>query len=254
VARPPSAALGSEYLGVIAAPRTAMVLAAGLGTRLRPVTETIPKPLIEINGRTLLDHAVDRLALVGVELVVVNVHYKAAMVAAQLARRHHPRIEISQETELLDTGGGVARALPLLDDVFFVVNSDVFWLDGQDRTLQRLTAAFDPERMDAILLLQRTATAVGYEGSGDYLIDPSGCPHRRGERQVAPFLFAGLQLVHRRAFTGISDRVFSLVRLFDSAEEAGRLQAIVHDGEWYHIGTPQGLAATRKAVTARIES
>jgi MurNAc alpha-1-phosphate uridylyltransferase len=239
---------------MIASPRTAMVLAAGLGTRLRPVTETIPKPLIEINGRTLLDYAIDRLALVGVETVVVNVHYKAAMVAAQLARRDHPRIEISHEPDLLDTGGGVARALPLLDDVFFVVNSDVFWLDGQDRTLQRLAAAFDPERMDAILLLQRTVTAVGYEGSGDYLIDASGCPHRRGEREIAPFLFAGLQLLHSRVFAGISDRVFSLVRIFDRAEEAGRLQAIVHDGEWYHIGTPQGLAATREQLSShRIE-
>ncbi|HEX4184343.1 MAG TPA: nucleotidyltransferase family protein [Stellaceae bacterium] len=232
-------------------PRTAMVLAAGLGTRLRPVTETIPKPLIEINGRTLLDHAIDRLALVGVETVVVNVHYKAAMVAAQLARRDHPRIEISHETELLDTGGGVARALPLLGDVFFVVNSDVFWLDGEERALQRLAAAFDPERMDAILLLQRTVTAVGYEGSGDYLIDPSGRPHRRGEREVAPFLFAGLQLLHRRVFAGISDRVFSLVRLFDRAEQAGRLKAIVHDGEWFHIGTPQGLSATRERLSSQ---
>jgi MurNAc alpha-1-phosphate uridylyltransferase len=218
------------------------------------VTDTIPKPLIEINGRTLLDHAIDRLALVGVERVVVNVHYKAAMVAAQLARRDHPRIEISHETELLDTGGGVARALPLLDDVFFVVNSDLLWLDGQDRILQRLATAFDPERMDAILLLQRTVTAVGYEGSGDYLIDASGYPHRRGEREIAPFLFAGLQLLHSRAFAGISDRVFSLVRIFDRAEEAGRLQAIVHDGEWYHIGTPQGLAATRERLSShRIE-
>jgi MurNAc alpha-1-phosphate uridylyltransferase len=233
---------------MIVTPRTAMVLAAGLGTRLRPVTETIPKPLIEINGRTLLDHAIDRLALVGVETVIVNVHYKAAMVAAQLARRHHPRIEISHETELLDTGGGVAHALPLLGDVFFVVNSDVFWLDGKDRALQRLAAAFDPEHMDAILLLQRTVTAVGYEGSGDYLIDPSGRPHRRGEREVAPFLFAGLQVLHRRAF-GISDRVFSLVRLFDRAEAAGRLHAIVHDGEWFHIGTPEGLAATRERLS-----
>jgi MurNAc alpha-1-phosphate uridylyltransferase len=232
-------------------PRMAMVLAAGLGTRLRPVTETIPKPLIEINGRTLLDHAIDQLELAGVETVIVNVHYKAAVVAAQIARRDHPRIEISHETELLDTGGGVARALPLLDDAFFVVNSDVFWLDGKDRALQRLAAAFDAERMDAILLLQRTVTAVGYEGSGDYLIDASGYPHRRGEREVAPFLFAGLQLLHRRAFAGISDRVFSLVRLFDRAEAAGRLHAIVHDGEWYHIGTPQGLAATRERLSSR---
>jgi MurNAc alpha-1-phosphate uridylyltransferase len=239
---------------MIASPRTAMVLAAGLGTRLRPVTDTIPKPLIEINGRTLLDYAIDRLALVGVETVIVNVHYKAAMVAAQLARRDHPRIEISHEPDLLDTGGGVARALPLLDDVFFVVNSDVFWLDGKDPALQRLATAFDPERMDAILLLQRTVTAVGYDGSGDYLIDASGYPHRRGERAVAPFLFAGLQLLHSRVFAGISDRVFSLVRIFDRAEEAGRLQAIVHDGEWYHIGTPQGLAATREQLSShRIE-
>ena len=231
-------------------PRTAMVLAAGLGTRLRPVTETIPKPLIEINGRTLLDHAIDRLALVGVERVVVNVHHKAEMVTAQLTRRDHPRIEISHETELLDTGGGVARALPLLDDVFFVVNSDVFWLDGKDRVLERLAAAFDPGHMDAILLLQPTVSAVGYEGSGDYLIDPSGCPHRRSEREAAPFLYAGLQLLHRRAFAGISDRVFSLVRLFDRAEAAGRLHAIVHDGKWFHIGTPQGLAAARERLSS----
>jgi N-acetyl-alpha-D-muramate 1-phosphate uridylyltransferase len=232
-------------------PRTAMVLAAGLGTRLRPVTETIPKPLIEINGRTLLDHAIDRLVLVGVERIVVNLHYKAAMVAEQLARRDHPRIEISREAELLDTGGGVAAALPLLDEVFFVVNSDVFWLDGKDGALRRLAAAFDPDRSDAVLLLQRTVTAVGYDGSGDYLIDPLGRPHRRGEREIAPFLFAGLQLLHRRIFTGVPDRVFSLVRLFDRAEEAGRLRAVVHDGEWYHIGTPQGLAATRERLSSR---
>ena len=231
-----------------------MVLAAGLGTRLRPVTETLPKPLIEINGRTLLDHAIDRLALAGVERVVVNVHYKAAMIAAQLARRDRPRIEISREAELLDTGGGVAAALPLLDEVFFVVNSDVFWLDGKEPALQRLAAAFDLDRTDAVILLQRTATAIGYEGSGDYLIDGSGRPQRREGREIAPFLFAGLQLLQRRAFAGISDRVFSLVRLFDRAEEAGRLRAVVHDGEWYHIGTPQGLAATRERLSShRIE-
>jgi MurNAc alpha-1-phosphate uridylyltransferase len=127
----------------------------------------------------------------------------------------------------------------------------VFWLDGEERALQRLAAAFDPERMDAILLLQRTVTAVGYEGRGDYLIDPSGCPHRRGEREGAPFLFAGLQLLHRRTFAGISDPVFSLVRLFDRAEAAGRLHAIVHDGEWFHIGTPQGLSTTRERLSSR---
>jgi MurNAc alpha-1-phosphate uridylyltransferase len=235
-------------------PRSAMVLAAGLGTRLRPVTETIPKPLVEINGRTLLDHAIDRLALVGVERVVVNVHYKAAMVAAQLARRDRPRIEISVEAELLDTGGGVARALPLLDNAFFVVNGDVFWLDSKDCALLRLADAFDPEEMDGVLLLQRTVTAVGYEGSGDYFLDASAKPRRRGEREVAPYLFAGIQLLHCRLFDGMRDSVFSLVRLFDRAEQAGRLHAIVHDGEWYHIGTPEGLAATRQRLSShRIE-
>lgn len=231
-------------------PRTAMVLAAGLGTRLRPVTAIIPKPLIEINGRTLLDHAIDRLALAGVESIVVNVHYKAEMVAEQLARRDHPRIEISREGELLDTGGGVAAALPLLGESFFVVNSDVLWLDGREPALERLAAAFDPERTDVALLLQCTATAVGYEGGGDYFLDRAGNPSRRGESEVAPFLFAGLQLLHRRAFGRISDRIFSLVRLFDLAEREGRLRAVVHDGEWYHIGTPQGLAAARERLSS----
>jgi MurNAc alpha-1-phosphate uridylyltransferase len=231
-------------------PRSGMVLAAGLGTRLRPVTQTIPKPLVEINGRTLLDHAIDRLEQVGVERVVVNVHYKAAMVSAQLARRDHPRIEISEEAELLDTGGGVKQALPLLDDVFFVVNSDVFWVDSKDHALLRLADAFDPEHADAILLLQRTVTAVGYDGSGDYFLDASGTPHRRAGRGVAPYLFAGIHLLQHRVFDAVPDRTFSLVRLFDRAEQAGRLRAIVHDGEWYHIGTPEGLAATRECLSS----
>ena len=229
--------------------RSAMVLAAGFGTRLRPLTETVPKPLVELNGRTLLDHAIDRLALAGVERVVVNVHYKAEMVAAHLAGRSQPRIEISHEAELLDTGGGVAHALPLLDQAFFVLNSDVFWLDGEDSTLPRLSRAFDPERMDAVLLLQETATAVGYEGPGDYVLDTSGRPQRRGACQTAPYLFAGIQVLHRRLFDGMSDRVFSLVRLFDRAERSGRLRAIVHDGGWYHVGTMEGLAATRQRLT-----
>ena len=235
-------------------PRSAMVLAAGLGTRLRPVTETIPKPLVEIDGRPLIDHALDRLTLAGVERVVVNVHYKAGMMAEHLAHRDHPQIELSEETELLDTGGGVVRALPLLGEVFFVVNGDVFWLDSRDSALLRLAAAFDPAAMDGVLLLQRTVTAVGYDGSGDYFLDVRGNPHRRREREVAPYLFAGIQLLHRRLFDDAPGRVFSLVRLFDRAEAAGRLRAIVHDGEWYHVGTPEGLAVTRERLSShRIE-
>jgi N-acetyl-alpha-D-muramate 1-phosphate uridylyltransferase len=234
---------------MILPPRRAMVLAAGLGTRLRPVTDALPKPLIELNGRTLLDHAIDRLAAAGVGHVIVNTHYMAAKIAAQLARRAAPQIEISYEAELLETGGGVANAVRSLGEIFFVVNADVFWLDGKDPVLSRLVRAFDPARMDAVLLLQRTVSAVGYEGDGDYLLDPAGRPRRRREREIAPFLFAGIQLLHRRLFDNVTERVFSLVRLFDRAETAGRLSAIVHDGEWYHIGTPGGLAATRERLS-----
>ncbi len=231
-----------------------MVLAAGLGTRLRPLTEAVPKPLVELNGRTLLDHAIDRLAAAGVEQIVVNTHYLAAMIADRLAQRVEPRIEISEEAELLDTGGGVARALPSLGEAFFVVNADVFWLDGRESALLRLARAFDHGAMDAMLLLQRTVSAVGYDGSGDYMLDPAGRPRRRREREIAPYLFAGIQLLHRRLFAGVTDRVFSLVRLFDRAEQAGRLRAIVHDGEWYHIGTPAGLEATRARLAShRVE-
>lgn len=231
-------------------PDTAMILAAGLGTRMRPISDTIPKPLVELGGSTLLDHALDRLVLAGVERVVVNAHYKAEMIAARLAEREHPRIEISHEEELLETGGGVARALPLLGDSFFVVNGDVLWLDGKDHALSRLAGAFDPARMDAALLLQRTVTAVGYDGRGDYFLDRLGTPRRRREREVAPYLFSGIQLLHRRGFDGIGEQRFSLNVVYDKAERAGRLHAIVHDGEWFHVGTPEGLAATRARLAS----
>jgi N-acetyl-alpha-D-muramate 1-phosphate uridylyltransferase len=232
------------------APKSAMVLAAGLGTRLRPLTDTVPKPLLEIEGRALLDHAIDRLALVGVETVVVNTHYKADVVAAHLAGRQRPRIEISHEDELLETGGGVRRALARLGETFFVVNSDVLWLDSKDHALARLATTFDPERMDAVLLLQRTVTAVGYDGSGDYLLDTLGIPRRRAGGEIAPFLFSGIQLLHRRAFDGAPGGRFSLNAIYDRAEAAGRLHAIVHDGEWFHVGTPDGLAATRARLAS----
>jgi MurNAc alpha-1-phosphate uridylyltransferase len=235
-------------------PKSAMVLAAGLGTRLRPVTDYLPKPLIEVGGRPLIDHAIDRLASAGVERVVVNLHYKADLIASRLAERGHPHIELSREEKLLETGGGVKHALPLLDDSFFVVNSDILWLDGVTSALSRLARGFDPQRMDALLLLQRTTGAVGYDGIGDYFLDPPGTPRRRREREVAPYIFAGLQILHRRLFAGVDDTVFSLKRLYDRAEDAGRLGAIIHDGEWFHVGTPEGLDATRaRLAELRIE-
>lgn len=235
-------------------PKSAMVLAAGLGTRMRPLTDKVPKPLLEIGGRTLLDHAIDRLALVGVERVAVNVHYKAEMVAAHLAGREHPSVTVLHEKDLLETGGGVLRALPQLGEEFFVVNGDVIWLDSKDYALARLAGVFDPECMDAVLLLQKTVGAVGYEGPGDYFLDPLGMPRRRAEREVAPYLFTGVQLLHRRAFDGVAEKRFSLNRVYDRAEKAGRLYAIVHDGEWYHVGTPEGLRATAARLSShRIE-
>lgn len=236
-------------------PKSAMVLAAGRGTRLRPITHKLPKPLVEIAGRTLIDRAIDRLAEAGVERVVVNLHHMGDAIAAQLARRSHPCIELSREAELLETGGGVKRALPLLDDFFFAVNSDVLWLDGLVGVLTRLARTFDPQRMDAALVMQRTVWATGYEGSGDYFLDPLGAPRRRGEREVAPYIYAGIQILHRRLFDGVEDTVFSLKRLYDRAEDAGRLGAIVHDGDWFHVGTPEGLAETRaRLAEMRIES
>jgi MurNAc alpha-1-phosphate uridylyltransferase len=237
-------------------PKIAMVLAAGLGTRMRPITDTIPKSLIEVHGRALLDHAIDRLEASGVETVVVNTHYLAAQIVAHLATRTAPHIEISAEDDLLETGGGVLKALPLLGENFFVVNSDVLWLDGKVQALKRLARAWNEAESDALLLLQRTTTAVGYDGVGDYFLDKMGVPRYRDEREIAPYIFAGVMLASRRLFAEASalPKKFSLKRLWDKAEAAGRLRGIVHDGEWYHIGTPDGLAAAEERLSAsRIE-
>lgn len=230
------------------APRSGMVLAAGLGLRMRPLTDRLPKPLIALGGRTLLDHAVDRLEAAGCARVVVNAHYLAEMVERHLAARRSPAITLSHEASLLETGGGVLQALPLLDEFFYVVNSDIFWLDGTLPALLRLARAFDPARHDAVLLLQRTVTALGYSGAGDFIIDPAGGVRRRREREVAPHLFAGVQLLSKRLFEGHAPGKFSLNPLYDRAIAGGRLAAIVHDGEWYHIGTPEGLALAEERL------
>jgi MurNAc alpha-1-phosphate uridylyltransferase len=225
-------------------PQSAMVLAAGLGTRLRPITDRLPKPLVEIAGRTLLDRAIDRLVDAKVERVVVNLHYKADMIARHLATRRDVEVRLSHEEILLETGGGIAHALPLLDEVFYVVNSDVLWLDGKMPALARLAGEFDPAQHDAVLLMQRTTSAVGYEGAGDFMLDPLGNLRRRSEREVAPHLFAGVEILHRRLFDGAPGGAYSLNPLWDKAIAAGRAKGLVHDGEWFHVGTPAGLAIT----------
>ncbi len=217
---------------------TAMVLAAGLGTRMKPLTETRPKPLIPLAGKTLIDRVLDHLNASGVAEIVVNTHYKAEMLEMHLAKRDG--VVFSPEPDLLETGGGVKNALPQLgNSAFFVVNSDAVWLDGPTPALQRMMRAWDEEKMDALLLLQRTVAVRGPAGRGDFFLDSDGYVARRQERAIAPYLFAGIQILHPRLFNGAPDGAFSLNLLYDQAEEAGRLRGIVHDGEWYHVGTPE---------------
>lgn len=227
---------------------SAMILAAGFGTRMKPITDHTPKPLIPLAGRPLIDHVIDRLVEAGVKRVVVNTHYKAELLGEHLRSRRDVTIELSHEPELLDTGGGVKKALPLLGEAFFVLNSDVFWLNAKVPILTRLARAWDPGRLDALLLVQRTVTAIGYNGPGDFIVDPAGRVRRRGEREIAPHLYAGIEILSRRFFDGSPEGAFSLNPLWNRAIEAGRLEALIHDGEWFHVGTPQGLAASEERL------
>jgi len=222
----------------------AMVLAAGLGVRMRPLTDDRPKPLVVLAGRSLLDRALDRLANAGVRRIVVNCHYKAEMIAAHLADRTD--IVLSPEDKLLETGGGVKAALAYLgDDPFFVVNSDAVWRDGPTPALERLAVRWDDDVMDALLLLVPTPAIAGgtINDRGDYHLEPDGTARRRVEGEIAPFLFGGIQILHPRLFEGAPDGPFSLNLLYDKAEAAARLYGMRHDGEWYHVGTPEDLAA-----------
>jgi MurNAc alpha-1-phosphate uridylyltransferase len=224
-------------------PYKAMVLAAGLGTRLKPVTDTLPKPLVQVDNRALIDHALDRLEAVGVGEVVVNTHYLAEQLQAHLSGRKSPVLQISHEDDLLDTGGGIAKALPLLgDDPFLAVNADAFWLNGPYDALQRMAHTWDDDTMDGLLLLHSTVEAYGYTGLGDFCAPlGDGVLTRRLEGEVSPWLFTGIQMLHPRLFKTAPDGAFSLNLLYDRAIESGRLLSVVHDGEWFHVGTPQGL-------------
>jgi MurNAc alpha-1-phosphate uridylyltransferase len=224
-------------------PKTAMILAAGLGKRMRPITTTVPKPLVEVAGRALIDHALDRLQSAGVDMAVVNVHYLPDLVEAHLARRRFPKIVISDERKkLLDTGGGVARALPKLGaDPFLVLNSDSFWIEGMRPNLDQLAAAYDPDRMDALLMLAPTVAAIGYSGPGDFTMDATGHVQRRRERQVAAFVYAGAAILHPRLFANAPEGAFSLNLLFDAAIDEERLYGVRMDGIWLHVGTPEAI-------------
>jgi MurNAc alpha-1-phosphate uridylyltransferase len=234
-------------------PRTAMLLAAGIGTRMRPLTDRTAKPLLPLGGQALIDHALDRLAEAGVETVVVNAHWRAEQVAAHLAARARPRTILRHEDSLLDTGGSVKAALDLLGSApFFVVNGDAFWVDGPRPALARLVAAFDPAKVDGVLLVHRTFQVHADVGFGDFALDPWGALRRRGEREVVPYIYAGLQLIVPALLAGTPDGRFSMNRAWDSAIAAGRLRAVVHDGLWFHLSTPADLAEAESILQARL--
>lgn len=234
-----------------AMPQAAMLLAAGLGKRMRPLTATRPKPLIEVAGKSLLDHALDHVRAAGVPGVVVNVHYLADALEAHL-RRHAQGLDVAisdEREQLLETGGGVARALPLLGEhPFFVINTDNLWVDGPIDALRLLAHRWDDARMDALLLLVPLARAVAHGGQGDFHMDAAGRLRRRQPRRIAPFVYTGVQLVSPRLFEDAPEGAFSLNLLWDRAIAAGRAFGMVHQGLWCDVGTPSAIAQAEEML------
>jgi N-acetyl-alpha-D-muramate 1-phosphate uridylyltransferase len=232
-------------------PDTAVILSAGRGTRMRPLTLTTPKPLLPLAGRPILAHVLERLADAGVKNIIVNAHHLADQMADFLAA--YPGVTLSREAQLQETGGAITalRDKNLLpDSPFYIVNGDTYWVDGPSDTLGRLAAAFNPEKMDVMLLLARAAGAGAETGRGDFLWPRDGALQRRGERDVAPYLFAGVQIVSPALFAAAPPGPFSMNFLWDQAMEAGRLSAIVHDGVWFHLSTPADLASADAVLAA----
>ena len=233
-------------------PKTAMVLAAGLGKRMSPLTDRLPKPLVRVAGKALLDHVLDRLAESGVERAVVNVHHFAEQMIDHVESRTQPQIVISDERGLLlDTGGAVLKALPDLGDApFFHLNADTIWIDGVQSNLARLADTFDPAQMDALLLLAPTAGSIGYAGRGDFSMMGDGRLRRRAEREVAPLVYAGAAILTPKLFAGSPTGAFSLNLLFERAAEAGRLYGLRLEGLWMHVGTPDAIRQAEAAIKA----
>jgi N-acetyl-alpha-D-muramate 1-phosphate uridylyltransferase len=231
-------------------PKTAMVFAAGLGSRMRPITESLPKPLVKVAGKTLIDHCLDRFAEAGVARAIVNVHWLADQIEAHLAPRADPEIIISDERALLlDQGGGIKRALDLIGDApFFLCNTDAFWIEGPRSNLQRLAASFDPERMDAALLVASSAGAVGVDWPGDFSFAADGRLRPRDDRHVAPFVYTGVGIIKPELFAGELPKVFRLAPFFFEAARKGRLYGERLDGLWLHVGCPEAIAEAEKAI------
>lgn len=231
-------------------PTHAMVLAAGLGKRMRPITATTPKPLVEVGGRSLIDHGLEKLRAAGVETAVVNVHWLADLVEVHVAKCKQPKIVFSDErAELLETGGGIVKALPLLgDEPFYLINSDSFWIEGYRPNLDLLAAGWDEATMDALLLLAPTVGSIGYDGAGDFLMDETGRLSRRVSPRVAPFVYSGAAILSPRLFADAPTGRFSLNVLFDRALEAGRLWGQRMNGQWLHVGTPRAIREAEAAI------
>jgi len=227
----------------LSGPTRAMIMAAGLGTRMRPLTNDRPKPLVQVRGKALIDHAIDRLIQTGVKMIVVNVHHHADMLKAHLAKRKDVEIRISDESDqLMDSGGGIAKALHHFEgEPFFTHNSDSIWVEGTGHALERLKARWNPDAMDSLMLLSPTVTAVCYEGRGDFMMDAEGHLARVPEQRVAPFVWIGVQILHPRMFDGAPKRKFSINPLWDRAIEKGRLYGIRLDGVWMHIDRPEAV-------------
>lgn len=228
---------------------TAMVMAAGLGKRMRPLTASQPKPMVRVAGKPLIDHALDRLDEAGVANAVVNVHYLADALEAHLKSRVAPAITISDERALLlETGGGMIHALPHLPDPFFCLNADNVWLDGPRNAFAELSARWDPDQMDALLLLVGHARAISFDGIGDFYMDPQGKLSRKRPGRVAPFIYTGIQLVSHRLLRDAPQGKFSTNLLWDRAIAEGRLYGASFTGLWFEVGTPQAIAPTEEAL------
>ena len=225
---------------------TAMVMAAGLGKRMRPLTASQPKPLVRVAGKPLIDYSLDALAAAGVAKAVVNVHYHPDALEAHLERRQGPpAVTVSDERALLlETGGGMVKALPLLPDPFFCLNSDNIWLDGPRNAFRELSAAWRPEAMDALLLLVSHNRAGNYAGRGDFHLDGEGRITRRRPERIAPYIYTGIQLVAHRLLRDAPEGPFSTNVLWQRAIEEGRLFGIAHTGEWFEVGDPAAIAPT----------
>lgn len=231
-----------------------MVFAAGLGTRMRPITETLPKPLIKVAGKALIDHSLDRFAEAGLETAIVNVHHRADQIEAHLAHRKAPKIIISDERKLLlDQGGGIRKALPLLGEKpFFLCNTDAFWVEGPKQVLPRFAESWDPETMDILLLVAATSASVGVDWPGDFTMDANGRLISREERKVAPFVYSGIGIIKPELFKDATDEVFRLAPYFHKAAEAGRLYGMRLDGLWFHVGTPQAIEDAERTFARSI--